>query len=312
MTDAITDSHGKTGNAGETSTVGVVGLGQMGLPVALRLLAAGFTVYGCARRLPPPAFAEAGGRACRDPAEVAEACPVLLTMLPSADALAEVAGRLAVTTRRGGVWVEMSTVSERDKQAAAGTLTSQGWQMLDCPVSGAPAQLQDGTAVLFSSGSPDAHDRAAPVLDAISPRARYVGAFGHGIRAKYTAHLLLAGHSLVAAEALAFAEKAGLSVADMLAMMAGTINSSAIFEQRAPGILELVADQAAHGRSRILGEALEDVRRMADRIGAPTPVLTQAVAHARQLPGHAADELTVAFYHQLTGSGRPRTAGEQP
>jgi 3-hydroxyisobutyrate dehydrogenase-like beta-hydroxyacid dehydrogenase len=295
-----------TGNE-PAEAVGVIGLGQLGLPIALRVLAAGLTVYGCARRPPSAAFTEAGGRVCKCPAEVADACPVVLTVLPSADALAEVAsgpGGLAATTRRDGVWVEMSTVGEQGKRAAASSLTGLGWQVLDCPVSGAPPQVLAGTAALFSSGSPDAHDRALPVLHAISPKAHYVGAFGHGMRAKYTAHIMLAGHSLVAAEALAFAEKAGLSLGGVLQMMSGTINSSAVFEQRAPEVLVPTAGQAARPRSRMLGEVLADIRRLAGDIGAVTPVLAQALDHARRFPEHAADEPTVAFYHELAGSGR--------
>ena len=181
--------------------------------------------------------------------------------------------------------------------------------MLDCPISGAPPQLRAGTAVVFSSGSPDAHRLAVPALRAISPKVYHVGAFGQGMRAKCTTHLMLAGHSLVAAEALAFAAKAGLPLADVLEMMPGTINSSAIFEQRAPRVLVPIAEQAAHGYVRMLGEALQDVSRLADDIGAATPVLGQALRYIRELPEDAADELTVAFYSQLAGPVCPQDGG---
>lgn len=89
------------------------------------------------------------------------------------------------------------------------------------------------------------YDRVEPVLQAISPHVYYLGAFGRGIRAKYTAHLLLAGNSLVAAEALAFGQAAGLQVADMVAMLSGTIVSSAVFEERGPLVLEANASETS-------------------------------------------------------------------
>jgi 3-hydroxyisobutyrate dehydrogenase-like beta-hydroxyacid dehydrogenase len=136
------------------------------------------------------------------------------------------------------------------------------------------------------------------------------------MHAKNTAHLMLAGHSLVAAEALAFAAKAGLSVANVLEMLSGTINSSAVFEQRAPQVLVPAVERAAHGHSRTLREPLQDVRRLAADIGAATPVLEQALRHIHRLPESTADELTVAFYELLAGDGQaighPLPARQQP
>jgi 3-hydroxyisobutyrate dehydrogenase len=175
--------------------------------------------------------------------------------------------------------------------------------MLDCPISGAPQQVRNGGAVLFGSGEREAFDRAEPVLRAISPRVHYVGAFGHGMRAKCTAYILVAGHTLVAAEALAFARKAGLSPADILAMLSGTINSSAVFEQRAPQILNPVG---ASGNSHGFGQSLAPAHRLAAELGAPTPVLTEVLRRIARLPGDAADEPVAALYHQLTDPAEER------
>lgn len=199
--------------------VGVVGLGHLGLPIALALLREGFQVGGNRRHEPPDAFLRAGGRGYATPAHLAEDCPVVITVMPSADALKSVAagdGGLGATSRRDGIWVEMSTVPPPVKRQLADTLAEKGWATLDCPISGGPEQLQAGQAVLLSSGGRNTHDRVEPLLHTISPQVSYVGEFGAGMHAKYTAYLVLGGQSLVAAEALAFAGTAGLDLRDVL------------------------------------------------------------------------------------------------
>jgi L-threonate 2-dehydrogenase len=284
------------------STVAVVGLGQMGLPIALRLLAAAFRVTGCRRREPPAPFLDAGGRGCSSPAQAVDSCPVVLTVLPSAEALVSaVTGDLglASTTRRNRIWVEMSTVPETVKRSLAERMAETGWSTLDCPISGAPHQLQAGEAVLLSSGRRDTHDRVKPVLEAISPRLSYLGEFGRGMRAKYTAHLLLAGHSLVAAEALAFARAADLNIGDVLAALKGTIVSSGVFDHRAHRVLD-APDTPAASPLRGLADALTRLRQLAAELHAPTPVLEQALKHLDRREAQRTDELVVAFYRQLT------------
>lgn len=267
--------------------VGVVGLGQLGLPIALRLLAVGFQVAGCRRREPPASFLSAGGQGCSSPMHVADRCPVVVTLLPSAQALVSVAtGQhgLASSTRRDGIWVKMSTVPETVKRSLADTLADKGWETLDCPISGAAEQLQAGEAVLFSSGQRDTHNRVQPILQTISPRVSSMGAFGRGMRAKYTAYLLLAGHSLVAAEALASARTAGLDIGQVLAAINGTIVSSAVFDHRASRVLD-PSEPPSVGGIRALADALAQLHQFATKLDVPTPVLTQALGTSRSPRG---------------------------
>lgn len=286
--------------------VGVVGLGEEGSAVAVRLLAAGHTVFGYQNRPPEQAFLHAGGQACSTAAELADRCPAVLTVLPTAEALTEVINTsdgLGATTRQEGIWVEMSTVSEQSKRTAADRLARPGWHVLDCAVSGTPAQLGTTSAVIFSSGSRDISDQVMPVLQAVNPKVQYMGEFGAGIRAKYVAQLLLAAHSLVAAEALAFAQSAGLAPADILTAMAGTITSSNILEQRGPGVLTPLSAGQGHGRARYLAGPLNSARQIAVQAGMKTPVLDQALACVQALAEDSPDDLVKAFYQQLAPSG---------
>jgi len=283
-------------------TVAVVGLGRMGLPIALRLLAAGFRVTGCRRREPPAPLLNAGGHGCSTPAQAADSCSVVVTVLPSPEALvSSVTGDLGITstTARNGIWIEMSTVPETVKRPLAETMAEIGWSTLDCPISGAPRQVEAGEAVLLSSGPRDTHDRVKPVLQAISPRVSYLGEFGRGIRAKHTAHLLLAGHSLVAAEALAFARAADLNISEVLDALKGSIVSSGVFDDRAHRVLD-TADTPAASPLPALADALARLHQLAAELHAPTPVLEQALSHLDRREAERTDELVVAFYRQLT------------
>ncbi len=294
-------------------SVGVVGLGHMGLPIALRLLAAGLRVAGNCRREPPAAFVDAGGFNCGTAAELADQCDVVFTVLPTADALVSTAAgeHGLVSSRRDGIWVEMSTVPETVKRPLADSLAEQGWRALDCPISGAPDQLQAGRAVLLSSGSRDVHEQVEPVLQTISPNVRYMGAFGHGMRAKYTAYLLLAGHSLVAAEALAFAGYAGLDLGEVLTALRGTIVSSAVFDRRAPRVLDPPGTPRGLNLSA-LAETLTQLDQFARERALPTPVLDQVRGHLDRRDVEQVDELVVAFYHQLTAESKTSNPKPSP
>ena len=295
----------------EEFDVGVVGLGHMGLPLALRLLNAGFKVAGNRRRDPPTAFLDGGGHGCSTPADLADLCPIVITVMPTANALVSAATGvtgLGSTTRHDGIWIEMSTVPATTKRSLANEMGEKGWHTLDCPISGAPDQLVSGQAVLLCSGSRETHDRAASVLQAISPRVSFMGAFGNGMRAKDTAHLLLAGHSLVAAEALAFASKAGLDIGKVLAALNGTIISSGVFDHRAHQVLDPPRTTGPDG-VRGLRNALVELRRFAAELATPTPVLDQALEHLDSPCAGRTDELIVAFYQRLmsaTGEDSPR------
>ena len=239
---------------------------------------------------------------------MAETCAIVITALASEQTLVSVATGergLASTNRRAGIWVEMSTVPARVKRALAECLAEKGWHTLDCPISGAAEQLESGDAVLLSSGQRDTHDRVEPVLRAMSPRVSYLGEFGTGMSAKHTAHLLLAGHSLVAAEALVFADKAGVNLREALAALNNTIVSSGVFDQRAHHILD-PPDTPTTGRVRSLADDLRQLHQLAAELDAPTPVLDHAVGHLDACYADRMDELVVAFYRGLTAEATPR------
>jgi 3-hydroxyisobutyrate dehydrogenase len=228
---------------------------------------------------------------------------VVVTLLPAGDDLLQVADSLGHTTRQGGIWLELSTICEQAKRMAADRVADLDWHVLDCAVSGTPVELNASAALIFSSGVRAIHDQALPVLHALSPKVCYLGEFGSGIRAKYTVQLLLAGHSLVAAEALALARGAGLPLDDVIGSIAGTITSSAVFERRGPQVMVPASPGRVNGRARRLAADLTDAQRLARQAGVRTPVLDQALAHLQEVSEQSADEPIVAFYQLLAPAG---------
>lgn len=279
--------------------VGIIGIGKMGLPIALNLMDRGFAVTGH-RRTGSPELEAAGGRSVSSSAEVADASDVLITILPDADAVEQVIlgpGGTLESLRAGTVHIEMSTIDVEHKMRLRDHLVAAGGEMLDAPISGGPMMVAPRLAVVFASGTDAAIEQVRPVLDAIGPWVP-TGPFGTGGRTKYLANMLLAVHLAGAAEALALAREWGLDLGVLQATLDSSIAGSAIMKQRAP---------AMHGRSYLpapgpvgtLRDVLDQVARAAEKTGATTPVFTAARGVFDRAAELGWSHLDVASVHDL-------------
>ena len=220
--------------------VGVIGLGKMGLPIALNLMDRGFSVIGY-RRHGSPELAEAGGTVAGSAAEVAASADVLLSIVPDADAVEEVitgpSGTLT-TIRPGIIHLEMSTIDVTRKARLRDEMQARGGDLLDCPISGTPGMVAPRQATTFASGDPASVELVRPVLDAISGPWVYTGPFGTGAQLKYVANMLLAVHTVAAAEAMALARRSGLDLGLVHQTLDNSIAGSTIWKVRAPVMAE--------------------------------------------------------------------------
>ena len=195
-------------------TVGMIGLGIMGSAMSFNLGRAGVRVIGY--DVAPRARAghkRSGGVAAKSARDVARRADIIVTSLPSARALAEVAAELAKSARRGTVVVETSTLPIEVKTAARDALSTRGVILLDCPLSGTGAQARAKDLLIYVSGERSAYSKIAPVLPGFTSANYYVGAFGSGSKMKFVANLLVAIHNVAAAEAMVLGMKAGLDPA---------------------------------------------------------------------------------------------------
>ena len=283
--------------------VGVIGLGKMGLPIARNLMEHGFAVIGY-RRSGSAELSEAGGTVAASAAEVAEQADVLLSIVPDTAAVADVvcgdAGTLA-GLRPGTVHIEMSTVDVARKSAIRDAVQRRGGDMLDCPISGSPAMVAPRLATTFVSGEQASVDRVRPVLGAISGPWVYTGAFGTGARLKYIANLLLAVHTVAAAEAMELARRSGLDLDLVQRTLGDSIGSSAIWRQRGP----LMRDRAwspAPGPITTLHPILQQIEDCAAETGLAAPVFASAKAVFDKALADGWGHLDIAsVYDQISG-----------
>ena len=283
--------------------IGIIGLGKMGLPIARNLAERGFEVIGY-RRSGSPELIASGGHAAASPAEVAERADVLLSILPDAAAVEEVVcGEAGTLTRlrAGTVHIEMSTIDVGHKSRIRDTVRRRGGDLLDCPISGSPGMVGPRLATTFASGDQASIDAVAPVLDAISGPWVYTGAFGTGARMKYIASMLLATHTVAAAEAMVLARRSGLDLELVQHTLDNSIAASAIWKQRGP-LMQRRAWRPAPGPIDTLHSILEQIEDSAAAAGLVTPVFTAAKTVFDKAVADGWGELDISSVHdQISG-----------
>src|SRR6266702_3183812 len=240
-------------------TVGMVGLGIMGSAMSFNLTRAGFRVVGfdvVPRRRTE--HARSGGIAARSPREVARRAEIVITSLPSAHALAEVAAELAASATRGTIVIETSTLPIPVKETARDVLARRGVVLLDCPLSGTGAQARVKDLLIYVSGDRTAYRKTIPVLSGFTSANYYVGPFGSGSKMKFVANLLVAIHNVAAAEAMVLGMKGGLDPALVLKVVAGGAGGSRMFQVRGPMMVQGARGDGGQPSARKASQALGD------------------------------------------------------
>jgi putative dehydrogenase len=261
-------------------TAGVIGLGIMGGSFAGHLAAAGVRVLGYD---PLPANGDRlnamGGQSRASARAVALEADVVITSLPHAKALEEALfddEGIASTGRPGILVVETSTLSLDVKERARARLAATGIAMLDAPVSGTGAQAKTKDISVFASGARADFEQAHGLLSHFSRSVRYVGSFGAGSKVKYIANLLVAIHTLAAAEALVLGEKAGLEPAALVDLLADSAAASRMLEVRGP---EMAANTYATPMMKvdIFQKDIEIISNFAREAGCPIPLFSASL-----------------------------------
>lgn len=214
-------------------TVGQIGLGVLGSAMAPNIMKSGFPLIGYDVRAEAVAeLAAAGMIAGKDPRDVAARADMVITCLPSAASLMEVAGAIAGAGNDGQIVIETSTLSVADKEAARDIIEGGGGRMLDCPVSGNRILAVKKQLTAFASGDEAAFGEAEAVIGGFASRVFYVGAFGAGMKMKFCANILNLVHNSVAAEVMVLGMKSGLDPKMMHEVISGSGSSSSMFETR--------------------------------------------------------------------------------
>ena len=262
--------------AGTKGTVGIVGLGIMGGAIARNLAAAGWRVLGFDTDATRRTEAEAAGATIvGDTREIAAQAPVILTSLPSAEALHATANEIAGAKAPKRIVVEVSTFALDDKSAAEKQLRAAGHIMLDCPLSGTGAQAKTKDLVVYASGDSGSIKSLMPLFGDFAREAHDLGTFGNGTKMKLVANLLVAIHNVASGEAFALGIKAGLDPQQIFDLVRRGAGNSRVFELRGPMMVEGRYDDATMKIS-VWQKDMQVIGEFANGLGCKTPLFDAA------------------------------------
>jgi 2-hydroxy-3-oxopropionate reductase len=289
--------RGVSGQEKGQQAVGFVGLGVMGRPMARNLVRAGHRVVVWNRSAAAAAeLAAAGATVARTPAELAEAAPVVLTMLPDLLEVEEVLSRddgLLRGMRRGSVLVVMGTVSPVDVRDLGVRLEPAGVTVVDAPVSGGDVGAEQATLSIMAGGRPEDVARVRPFLEAMGTTVDHLGALGAGQLAKACNQVVVAATITALAEALVLARKGGLDPRRVFAVLAGGLAGSRVLEVKGPKLLggDFRPGGAAAFQHKDLGFALAAAR--AGGVALPLTALVDQLFGAARWNGFGDDDHSV-------------------
>jgi len=259
-------------------TVGLVGVGKIGLPIGENLIKSGYRVVGY-RRSSLAEFEKVGGIAGRSAADVGAQADVVFSCLPSSQALEDVVhgpNGLIKSARPGQIIVELGSYPVSDKQRHIAALAAKGAVFLDGEVSGTPGMVSARKAVVYLAGDKEACAKVERFVGGFADSCLYFGAFGAASRVKLVNNLLVAVNIAATAEAMALGLKAGVDVDLMIKAIAAGSGGSTQFGIRAPWMAQR-RFLPAQGTAPALQHYFDMIGEFADSMGVATPMLDRAV-----------------------------------
>jgi len=233
------------------ANLGFVGLGVMGSRLAEKLIEKGHTLTGYNRtRSKAQPLLDKGMKWAESPRAVSSSCDVTFSMIANSAALAAITdgpdGILAGLSK-GKTYVDMSTVSVAASRALAAKVREKGADMLDAPVSGTVATLDQGKLSIMAAGRRETFERLKPLLEDFSEqpvtgkgsKVTYVGENGLALVMKVATNLQLAVQMLAFSEAVLLAEKSGIPRATAVGVLTGSAIASPMVQYRGPFVLKL-------------------------------------------------------------------------
>jgi 3-hydroxyisobutyrate dehydrogenase len=289
------------------ATIGFIGLGNMGAPMAANLVKAGHRVAGydinpAAR----DALVAAGGIAAASAAEAAKGAEVVITMLPAGDDVREVwlnqGGLIEAVVKAKPLLIDCSTIDVDSARTVTAAAEAAGLAMLDAPVSGGTVGAQNATLTFMVGGTEDAFARGEPILAAMGKNIFHAGGPGAGQAVKICNNMMLAINMVGVAEGFLLAEKLGLDWAKLHAICStASANSWALSTYcPAPGPVPTAPSNRDYAPGFMTSLMVKDVRlsqRAAEATGSPTPLAALALSFYEKAAaeGDATKDFSVVF-----------------
>ena len=288
--------------------LGFLGLGLMGYPMARNLLRAGHEVAlwsntaDKARKL----AAEAGGKACSTPREVAENADYIFLCVGNTDMAREVIlGNNGVIegARPGSTVADASTISPTASRKIGEALKAKGVEFLDAPCTGSTPGAEGGTLTFMVGGDQAVFEKTKPFFETMGKRLYYCGAAGMGLQAKLTQNLILCNIAMAFNEGMVLATKGGIEPKLMLDILDNSAAKSGLISYKAPFVLrrDFQANFSTKWMHKDIGLMLESGKDL----GVPLPLtgLTEQLFQFALSAGHADEDFcsTIKVLEGLAG-----------
>jgi 3-hydroxyisobutyrate dehydrogenase len=270
--------------------IGFIGVGLMGKPMTLRLLAAGYKVAVWNRTAAKLAPVTAKGALAKDsPAEVARFADIVLMCVTDQDSVREVlfgAGGVAECAvggaGEGKIVVDFSSIAPAAARECAARLAALGMGYVDAPVSGGTVGAEQGTLAIMAGGRAADIEFVRPLIAELAARFTRMGGPGAGQVTKLCNQVIVASLFPVMAEAIRLSEAAGVDAAQLPVALKGGFADSIPLQVFGPRIAAR-AWEPALGTSAVMLKDLENALAVADELGVPLPMAQGAAARYRLL-----------------------------
>jgi 2-hydroxy-3-oxopropionate reductase len=274
------------------TTIGFIGLGIMGRPMAANLRRSGYELVVHNRtRARAEEFVsseDSGAEIADTPKEVAERSEIVITMLPDSPDVEQVYladdGVIAGTSA-GMLLIDMSSIAPAVAQFVAAAASRVGADALDAPVSGGDVGARDGTLSIMVGGSEAGFERARPLFEVLGKTVVHLGEAGAGQTAKACNQILVAVTIEAVSEALVLASKAGVDPERLLEVLSGGLAGNKVMEVRRRNFLEhdFTAGFKLALHHKDLGIALRTARELG--VYVPTTAIVDQMLAALEAAG---------------------------
>jgi 3-hydroxyisobutyrate dehydrogenase-like beta-hydroxyacid dehydrogenase len=283
--------------------LGFIGLGAMGQLIVPRLMTAGHEVTGWNRsRDKAEALIKSGMKWADTPRAVAETSEIVFSIVTDAKAVKLVAlgdNGIIAGLKQGGIYIDMSTIEPDESRALAAQFAKAGSIMLDGPLSGSPVTVVAGNASIMVGGDEAAFERVKPVLLAIGPKVTRIGGNGMACQMKIAVNLLLMVEIIAFGEAVALAEKGGVSREAAVDAILKSVAASPVIGYRGPFILDGKMPEVPLADVTLQQKDMMLALNLGRTLGSPVPLAAAANEMMNACRGLGIDGNDFVVAHQV-------------
>jgi len=263
--------------------IGFIGMGIMGLPMALNLVkkskkeVVGFDVVEEKRNI----FKENSGIPVDNTDEITNTCDIIFLCLPTNDLVKSTIQKIISSGRTGTIIVDLSSTAPKVIREMYPVAKEAEIKLLDSPVSGGEVGAIEGTLAIMCGGDKEVFDEVQPLLHCMGANVTYMGNTGCGSVAKLANNMIVGCNLASVGEALAFAVKAGLDPQVLFDAIKDGFAGSAVFSSKAPKIIS--RNYEASARVAVHQKDLKNAVMLANELGVEIPMSEMVLDYMNEL-----------------------------